>query len=137
VSASLPLGPVSEFSYAPVPPGTYTVTVQARNGAGTSAPSSPVTVIFPGVCTGAPQTPTNFVAFRSGGFVHLFWDPPAGGAAPTRYAVNVTGSFVGALAVTGRTFSAMAPPGTYHVSVSATSPCGTSVPTPAQTVMVP
>jgi hypothetical protein len=136
VTVSVPLDLVSEFTDAPVPAGTYTFTVQARNVAGTSNPSLPVTLTFSGPCESPPQTPTNFVAHKAGGFVHLFWDPPAGGPSPAGYTLNVNGSFVGVLPVSGTTFSAVASPGRYDVSVSSTNPCGTSGLTAVQTIVV-
>ena len=51
---SLPLGAASAFSFAPVPAGSYTFAVRAANAFGSSAPSSPVTLTFPGACAAAP-----------------------------------------------------------------------------------
>ena len=137
LSGSLPLGDVDSFSFASVPPGTYAFTVRQTGTGGTSAASSPVTLTFPGGCSGAPQAPANFLAFNSDGILSLSWDPPVTGAAPTGYLLNVTGSFVGTLPMNIRTFSGPGPAGTYHLSVIATNPCGASAPTAIRTVAFP
>ncbi|MEZ5283669.1 MAG: M4 family metallopeptidase [Vicinamibacterales bacterium] len=137
LTTSLALGPTESFSYAGVPAGTYTFTVQTANAAGLSAPSAPVTLTFPTACSGVPQAPTGFFAYKSGSTVIINWDPPAAGAAPTLYTLNVTGSFTGGFSTPGRAFAAAAPPGTYNLSVSASNPCGTGPATAVQTITIP
>ncbi|HUE86142.1 MAG TPA: interleukin-like EMT inducer domain-containing protein [Vicinamibacterales bacterium] len=137
VNVSLPLGLTETFSYAGVPPGTYTFTVQSQNGTGLSLPSSPVTLTFPQACTSAPHAVENPVAYTMGGIVFLYWDPPASGPAPTAYVLYVTGSFVGSFATSVRSFRSPAPPGTYYLSIVSTNPCGASVPTAVQSVTLP
>ena len=137
VAGALPLGAVDAFSYAGVPPGTYTFSVRQTTAAGTSAPSNSVTLTFPGGCASAPAQPAGFLAYQSGGVLSLLWDPPASGAAPTSYVLNVTGAFVGAVPFTTRAFSTPVPPGTYNFTVAAVNPCGTGAATPVQSVVVP
>ena len=134
---SLPLGAADTFSYPAVPPGTYTFSVRQVNAAGSSGPSNAVTLTFPGACSGAPQTPANFLALNNAGVLNLTWDPPTSGAAPTAYTVVVGGSYVGALPLTTRSFTIPPPPGTYTFAVTASNACGTSAPTATQTVSFP
>ena len=130
-------GAADSFSFGAVPPGTYAFTVRQNGAGGTSAASSPVTLTFPGGCSGAPQAPANFLAFSSGGVLFLSWDPPVSGAAPSGYLLNVTGSVVGTLPVLTRTFSAPGPAGTFTLSVIATNSCGASASTAITTVSFP
>ena len=51
--------------------------------------------------------------------------------------LNVTGSFVGGFATTGRMLGANAPAGTYNFSVIALNTCGFSPATAVQTVTIP
>ncbi len=135
---SVSVGAVDTFTFAGVPPGTYTFTVRSANATGGSAAATPVTLTFPAACTGVPAPPRNYLYYREGSVLHLLWDPPATGPAATAYVLNVTGSFVGAVPVgVSRNPSGAVPPGSYSVSVSALNACGASVPTAAQTVVVP
>jgi hypothetical protein len=137
VTASIPL-PVGEtLAFSGVPPGTYTLALTASNGAGTSAPSAPVTLTFPAACAGPPAAPTNMSAGVSAGIVTLAWDPPAAGPAISSYIINVAGAFSGALPVTSRVLTAPAPAGSYIVSVAAANACGTGVATAPISVVVP
>jgi len=134
-NASLPLVLSDSFSFAGVPPGTYTFAVRAFNGTGTSGPSNAVTLTFPGSCA-APQTPANFSATRTGNVISVVWAPALHGAAPTGYILIVRGTYSLDVPIAGRSISAPVGPGTYTLSVAATNPCGTSTPTAAQTVAV-
>ena len=88
--AAIRLRPLTEnFTFPAVPSGTYTFRVRSVNGAGTSAPSNAVTINFPGQCSGAPMTPTSFLAFAIGRTVYAMWDPPPTGHAPTAPATPV------------------------------------------------
>lgn len=136
-SLSLPLGGGDTFSFPSVPPGTFTFRVRQTNAGGASAASNPVTLTFPGGCTGRPQAATQFVAFKSGGVLFLHWDPPASGPAPSTYVLVVTGSVVGSFPMIGRSFSVPPPPGSYTLSIVTTNACGPSAPTPSQTVSFP
>ena len=137
LSGSLPLGLADTFTFPGVPPGSYTFTLRAVNGSGTSGPSNGVTLAFPGGCTGAPLPPANFLAYAVGSTVSVTWDPASSGPAPTSYVLGATGAVVGSLPVASRSVSGIVGPGSYTLSVSATNPCGASTPTPAQTVTVP
>ena len=66
VNTSMPLGDANSFTFNGVPGGTYTMSVSASNAGGTSAPSNAVTVTLPGPCSGAPLSPANFLAYKSG-----------------------------------------------------------------------
>ena len=137
LSGSLPLGLTDSFSFATVPAGTYTLRVRATNGAGSSGQSNPVTLTFPGPCSGAPVTPANFLAYKTGSVITVLWDPAVSGPAPTGFVLDVTGSFVGSFPTSARSLSGAVGPGTYNLRVSATNPCGTSTPTAVQSVVVP
>ncbi len=137
LAASIPLGLTESFAFDGVPGGTYTLQLRAVNAGGTSPASNPVTLAFPATCTGAPAVPEQFLAYRVGAVVTVLWDPPATGAAPTSYVLDVTGSFVGTFPMTTRQISAPVTPGSYTVRVSAVNACGTSAATAAQTIVVP
>jgi hypothetical protein len=137
VGGSLPLGLVDHASFSGVPAGTYTLSLRATNGGGSSTASNAVTLTFPGPCTGAPLSPTNFLAYKRGSTIFVLWDPPAAGPAPTGYILNVSGSVAAALPTTARALSSAAPPGSYSLSVSATNACGASAATAALTVSIP
>lgn len=137
VSASLPLGLSESFSFAGVPPGTYTFRVRTMNAAGSSAASAPVTLTFPIGCTGLPQTPTKFLAYRSGNVLSILWEAPATGAAPTSYVITATGSVNASVPTTATSLTTPVPSGTYNLSVTAVNACGASAPTAVQTVTVP
>jgi surface-anchored protein len=137
LSGSAPLGLTDTFSVAGVPPGTYTLTVRATNASGTGVASNPVTLTFPAGCTGAPLPVSNFVAFNVGATLFLSWDTAASGPAPTGYALDVTGSFVGSVPTAMKALSGAVPPGTYNVAVTASNACGASAATPVQTVTIP
>jgi hypothetical protein len=136
-ATTVALGAGESFSYANVPPGTYTLSIRSSNAAGASPPSNAVTLTFPGPCTGVPAPPENFVAYRSGSTIVLIWDPASAGPATTGYAVSVTGSFTGTFAVTSRTISGTVGRGSYALSVAGTNACGQGPGTPAQVVVVP
>ncbi len=138
LSASLPLAVTERFAFPSVPGGTYTFSVRALNASGSSAPSSPVTLTFPGACSGAPQVPTRFLAFASAGrTLNLVWDPPAAGGAATSYLLDVTGAYVGVVPLIDRALSLPVPAGSYTFRLAAVNGCGTSAFTAAQTVVVP
>jgi hypothetical protein len=137
VTTSFPL-PVSEsFTFAGVPPGTYTLAVRAANLTGTSVASSPITLTFPGTCPGAPQAPSNFTVARQGPQLTVSWDPPADGAALTGYVLRVTGALNLSLPMAGRTISGAVPSGAYQLSVQAVNPCGTGPMAPSQLITMP
>jgi hypothetical protein len=137
LTASLPLGPGDTFQFPSVPAGTYTLAVRATNASGTSAPSNPVTLTFPGPCSGPPQVPAGFAATQSGNTVSVAWNLPLTGPAPTGYALLVTGAFNGTIPLATRGIAGTVGPGSYTLSVSASNPCGSSAFALTQTVVVP
>jgi YVTN family beta-propeller protein len=137
ITTSLPLPLTESFEYSGVPPGTYTFTVRAINGTGSSSASSPVTLAFPGTCPGAPQAPTNFIVTRQGSQLTASWDPPRAGSAVNGYLLIVTGAMNLTLPLSDRSVSGGVPPGTYQLSVRAVNPCGAGPGTPVQQATVP
>lgn len=137
IATSLPLGSIDRFSFAGVPPGTYTLALRAQNAGGSSPPSTAVTLAFPGPCTGPPLTPANLLAYRVGSTVFVDWAPASSGPAPTSYVLHVTGTLVGDFATPGRALSGTVASGTYTLSVEAVNACGVSGSTAPQTVVVP
>jgi hypothetical protein len=136
LATSIPLGASEGFQFAPVPAGTYTLRVRATNAAGSNPPSDSVTLTFPGVCSGAPQAPTNFLTNKVGSTIFVTWDLPAAGPAPTGYVLVVSGSFNGAIPTPGRALSGTVGPGTYNISVFAANACGNGPATAVQTVAI-
>lgn len=138
LSTSVPLGLAESFAFNGVPPGTYTFTVHGVNAAGIAgANSNPVTLTFPGLCSGPPQPPTNFVAYREGRTIFVSWDSPSAGSAPTGFVVNVSGSYNGSVPTTARRLSGAVGPGTYTLTVAATNACGTGAESAPRTITVP
>jgi hypothetical protein len=134
---SLPLGPIERFSFNPVPGGSYTFRVRETSAGGSSAPSDPVTLTFPGACSGPPNMPENFLGYRVGSTGYAIWDPPAAGPAPTSYLLDVTGSYVGAFGTAGRALSGAIGAGSYNVRVQSINACGASAFTPVQVITNP
>src|SRR5690606_10070669 len=126
LTTSIPIGVSESFAFTGVPGGNYTLRLRAANAAGMSSASNPVSVSFPGMCSGAPAPPERFLVYRLGSTAHVIWEPASTGAAPASYVVHVSGSFVGAFPTAGRSVSSPIGPGTYHVSVTAVNACGTS-----------
>lgn len=137
LNATLPLPLVDTFSFAGVPPGTYTFRLRAANAAGVSASSSPVTLTFPGTCSGPPAAPTAFTAYATGNILSGVWGPAVSGPATSSFVVNVTGAFNGSFPTTARTVSGTVPPGTYDLWIVGVNACGTSGPSSARTVTIP
>ncbi len=137
LATSIPLGLSDSFSFAGVPPGTYTLRLRATNAGGASPASNPVTLTFPGACSGVPQAPANFLGYRVGSTVFVVWDSPTSGPAPSGYVLNVSGTFIGSFATTGRSMFGTVGSGSYSLSVVATNACGSSVASPLQVVTVP
>jgi hypothetical protein len=137
LTASIPLGLTDRFAFSGVPAGTYTLALRALNASGTSSPSFPVTLSFPGACSGVPLPPTDVLAYRQGRTIVVRWEPARTGPAPSEYVLNVTGAHVGQFRTIGRTLSGTVGPGSYGLSVRATNACGASAFTPQQIVTVP
>jgi large repetitive protein len=137
IATSIPLGLTDGFNFSGVPAGTYTLSLRATNASGASTSSNAVTLTFPGVCSGVPQAPANFVAYKVAGTIFVVWDPAPTGPAPTSYVVNVGGAFFGSIPTVTRSLSGAAGPGAYIISVTAINACGASAPTATQTVVLP
>lgn len=135
VATSLMLPVAETFAFAGIPAGTYTFAVRGVNAVGTSGPSAPVTLTFPGTCT-PPLTPTNLSVTTAGSTVSVAWGLPATGAAPSSYQLVVRGAFNGAFPVLTQSLTSGAPPGTYTLSVVAVNACGQSAPTVGQTITI-
>jgi hypothetical protein len=136
-TTALPLGLTERFSFAGVPPGTYTFAVVATNAGGASAPSDPLTLTFPSSCTGPPLPPTRFLAHHVGRTVFVVWELPETGPAPTDFILTVAELGLSLSTSGARALSGTVPPGSYTLAVSAINSCGASGPTPAQTLVVP
>jgi hypothetical protein len=137
VSGSVPLGSAESFTFNGIPDGTYTFSVRAQNAGGTSPSSNAVTLTFPQACTGAPQSPEQFLAFNTGNLLTVIWGPPTSGNAPTHFMLNVSGSVNASVPFTTRGISVPVPPGSYTFSVAAVNACGSSAPTAPDTVTIP
>ena len=134
INAVLPLPFTDHFSYSGVPPGTYTLRMQAINPHGVSDLSAPVTFTAPGVaCSGVPEAPARISYVVDGTYVSLRWNSAATGAAPTSFILQIRGLLnydapVGALrSIEG---NVPLPPGYYEVSIVAVNACGRSAPSP-------
>lgn len=137
-SLAVPLGSTDTFAFSGVPPGTYTIDVVNSNTGGISPPSNPVTLTFPGPCSGPPEMPEDFLLYVRDRILGAIWELPAGGPAPTSYVLHVESAvFTGSVPLNETNIEAAAPPGTYTVSVGATTCGGPGVLTPTQTVVVP
>jgi predicted phage tail protein len=138
LTTSMAIGLSESFTFAGVPPGTYTFSVRGINSGGTSGSSNSVTLTFPSACNGStPSTPSNFVAARAGNVLTVSWLPSTSGRASTSYQVNVTGSFSTTVTTTARSVSSPVGPGTYNFRVRAVNACGNSSYTAFQTLTVP
>jgi len=133
---TIPLGLTESFGFAGVPAGTYTLRLRALNGGGASPPSAPVTVTFPGPCSGPPDAPADVLAYLIGSTAFIVWNPASTGPAPTAFTVNVAGDFVGSFTTAGRGLSGGVGRGRYDISVVASNACGSSVASPTQTLVV-
>ena len=112
------------------PYGTYFARVLATNACGVSPPSNEIVLVVQ-QCAAAPQAPTGLSITKSGTFLTITWNAPAGpppasytlaaGSAPgaSDVAVIPTGSASTSLAGNAR-------PGSYYVRVLAQNACGFS-----------
>lgn len=141
-AADLAVVPVNGTSIVAqgVPSGVYYLRVVAANASGASAASADLRVDV-GMPT-APDAPRNLNAAASvGGNVSIWWQAPAGGAAPTSYlliaALSPGGStYQVPLTSTGVTAGGVAP-GTYYLRVIARNGVMSSPATPEITLVVP
>jgi hypothetical protein len=140
IDGVFPLPFSDHFSYSGVPPGTYTLRMQAFNDAGVSDLSDPVTFTSPGMtCSGVPEPPSRISYVVDGNYVSLRWNSAPTGAAPTSFILQIRGVVnydapVGALrAIEGY---APLPPGAYSVSIVAVNACGRSAPSPPASALI-
>lgn len=131
--ATLPAGNGLITTVLSAPTGTYHVTVQASNAAGTGPESSGVTFSVP-LFTPPPDAPTNFASMVSGSNVAFSWTPPAAGSPVTGYLI-VAAMTPGGTPIAVLPFNVPpapgalvtnVPPGTYYVKLAATNPGGSS-----------
>jgi hypothetical protein len=123
-------------------PGTYYWRVIGTNSAGTGAPSAEAQFTLSSCA--APGAPWNFThVVGAGNIVTLSWAPPASGAGPFAYTIDV-GSGPGltnllSAPVGGATsISVAAPSGTFYVRVRAANTCApSSPPSNERTIAVP
>jgi hypothetical protein len=137
-TVSLPLGPVETFSFAGVPSGQYNFTVRSVNAGGSSVSSNQASGTFPGPCSGPPLAVEDFLLYVDGLVLGAIWDRPASGPAATGYVLNVTSPiFNGPVTVRTTNVRANVPSGVYAMTVTPFNACGSGVPTPLQSVVVP
>jgi hypothetical protein len=134
---SLPLGAAESFTFTGVPGGSYTFAVRTVNAGGSSPPSLPLALTFPGACSGSPAMPARLVAHRDGRSLVVLWEPAAVGPAPTGYLLQVSGTFTAVVPTPQRSIGGTVGPGVYDLRVVAVNACGASPPTAIQTVVVP
>jgi hypothetical protein len=138
LSGAVALGVGETANFVSVPAGNYTFALRAANRWGTSVvPSNSIELSVPSACSGTPLPPDNFLAYKIGNTAYVVWEPAATGNASTGYVLHVRGAFTLDLPTNQRTLSGAVPPGVYNLSVSATNICGSSAPTPVQTVVIP
>lgn len=137
VNTSLRFPPGERFAYPSVPPGTYTFTVRAENAAGSSPASAPLTLDFPGSCSGVPQTPVQLSATDTGRFLTVSWEPPAAGPAVASYVLDVSGAATLSVPLVARAISSPVPPGSYTFVVRSVNACGASASSVPVSVTVP
>lgn len=121
--AAIPIRGATSFS-AVAPTGLYYLTVVARNGYGTSAPSNEVAV--QAGCVAAPPAPGALGYTRFGGAVRLAWNAAATASAYHLEAGQSPGATdIGTLPLGNVTsFAATVPLGVYYVRVRAVNGCG-------------
>lgn len=129
----MPIGRRNQISFDGVPPGVYTLQVQAVNPHGSSGLSNPVTVRIGDACTAPPAAPEWLGVGVMGSYVTVLWD--AGPTAAPDYELLVEG--IGAFRSGGARFmSGMVGPGRYTLSVAGVNACGVGVSSPRRTVVV-
>jgi hypothetical protein len=129
----MPIGRRNHIRFDGVPPGVYTLQVQAVNRHGSSGLSNPVTVRIGDVCTAPPAAPEWFGVGVMGDELTVLWD--AGPTAAPDYQLLVDG--VGAFRSGGvRRMSGRVPPGQYTLSVAGVNACGVGAWSPRRTVVV-
>ena len=129
----MPIGRRHQISFDGVPPGVYTLQVQAVNRHGGSGLSNPVTVRIGEACTAPPAAPEWFGVGVMGARLTALWD--AGPTAAPDYELRVDG--IGSFRSGGaRRMSGVVPPGPYTLSVAGVNACGVGAWSPRRTVVV-
>jgi glucose/arabinose dehydrogenase len=121
----------TSLAFPGIPQGAYYVRIRSVAPTGVSAASNEIVVIVGGTgCVGAPPSPTDFASSVSGRTVTLVWNVPSTSDGPTAFAIEA-GSATGLanLAIlilegSARSFSVVAPPGTYFVRIRGRNACG-------------
>jgi len=121
----------TSLTFPGISPGSYFVRVRSVGASGVSAPSNEIVVnVGAGGCTGAPPPPTDLASSVSGRTVTLVWNQPSTSDGPATFVVEA-GSATGLanLAILildggARSFSVVAPPGTYFVRMRGRNACG-------------
>jgi YVTN family beta-propeller protein len=135
--ASLSTGGATPTFTFTAPTGAFYIRLHALVGASKSAASNEIHIVVPGGGCTAPSTPANFQVSKAGTTIFVSWDASTSGPPPTGYLLHVTGTLVGSFATPNRSLSGAVGPGTYGLSVAATTACGSSAPTPVQNVTIP
>ena len=121
------VGPSTSFTVNGLSEGrTYFFVVVAYNAAG--AISAPTPELRGAMCLSAPSAPTGMSASVSGTLVNVAWSASAGGVNGYLLHASATsgGAVLATVPVSGTTFSAHAPPGTYFLRTAAINDCGSS-----------
>jgi Fibronectin type III domain len=119
---------------------SYTFTVTATNGAGTSDPSDPSNSVMPEAPT-APDAPTNVTASPGNASASVSWTAPVnnGGSPITGYAVtsNPAGGTGSTLGAASTTVTGLSNGVSYTFTVTATNGAGTSDPSDPSNSVTP
>ena len=117
--------------------GSYYVRVRAVGAGGPSQPSPEVALVVGPVA--APSTPAHVLASVVGQAVHLAWTPSFTGGLAGGYALDVTGTASGSLALPAgeRASFAGVPPGSYTLQLRAVNAAGSSAAAAPVSIVVP
>jgi glucose/arabinose dehydrogenase len=121
----------TSLTFPGIPAGSYFVRVRSVAATGVSLPSNEIVVVVgSGSCVGAPPSPTNLAASVNGRTVTLAWGVPSTSDGPNTFTIEA-GSSTGLanlamliLDGSARSFSVVAPPGTYFVRIRGRNTCG-------------
>jgi glucose/arabinose dehydrogenase len=119
------------LTFPGIPPGSYFVRVRSVAAGGVSLPSNEIVVVVgTSSCVGAPPSPTDLASTVNGRTVTLAWNVPSTADGPNTFVIEA-GSATGLanlamlfLDGSARSFSVVAPPGTYFVRLRGRNACG-------------